>query len=189
MALLRNHDAFRSWNMLLEAVEQMVDWVHLTATAETFNRVISPKIVDTVLCFSRSCVDAENGTDLGRELDKFLTERHRWNGRKFDAHVSAMDLLSSLKSFRVVSEKQLGKGAYARVMLARSLLTGEVIVHKHVQLETLEHGMPLHVLRELALLKKMRHPHVVRCGFLFGFYSCMFLMVSAMEHFPPRVDP
>jgi hypothetical protein len=162
MALLRNHDAFRRWNMLLDAAEQMVDWVHLTATVETFNKVISPKIRATVECFSRSCVDPENEADLGVELDKFLTERHRWNGKEFDAHVSAVDLLSSLKSFRVVSEKPLGKGAYARVMLARSLLTGELIVHKHVRLETLEHGMPLHVLRELALLKKMRHPHVVR---------------------------
>lgn len=163
MALLRHHEAYRQWSTLLEAVEQMVDWVHFTATVDTFNSVLAPKLVETIACFS-ACVDPDTGVNLGAELDQFLRERHRWSGAQFDVHVNAVDLLSSLKSFRVVSEKPLGKGAYSRVMLARSLLTGETIVHKHVQLESAEHGMPLHVLRELALLKKMSHPHVVRCA-------------------------
>ena len=164
MALLRHHEAYRQWNTLLEAVEQMVDWVHFTATVDTFNSLLAPKIAETVACFSRACVDPETGANLGAELDAFLCERHRWSGAQFDVHVNAVDLLSSLKSFRVVCERPLGKGAYSRVLLARSLLTGETIVHKHVRLESAEHGMPLHVVRELSLLKKMNHPHVVRCA-------------------------
>jgi Protein kinase domain len=162
MALLHNHDACESWRTLLTTVTQMVDWVHLTTSVETFNSVISPKIQKALATFSGTYVDQESSTDLSTELAYFLMEHYGWNGQRFERGVDPVDLLSALKSFRVTSEKTLGKGAYARVFLARNQLTGETVVHKHVTLDSSEHGLPLHVLRELAILKKMRHPHIVR---------------------------
>jgi Protein kinase domain len=164
MALLRSREAYRVWERLLACCTDMVDVIHFTATVAAFSDMIAPQIVQTIKLFSRLRSDAQGAVTLGGELEQFLSKHHGWNGQSFDRQVSAVDLLSSLKSFRVVSEQNLGRGAYARVYLARNQLTGATVVHKHVLLDSPEHGMPLHVLRELALLKKMKHPHIVRCG-------------------------
>lgn len=161
MALLQDRDASRCWSSLLVTISQMVDWVHFTTTHDTFHQVVSPKIWETVSKLSGIYAGDGSDIDLGTELRQLLME-HSWNGRSFSREVSAVNLLSALKNFKVKSEKTLGKGAYAKVLLARSMLTGEVIVHKHVQIDSPEHGLPLHVLRELAILQKMRHPHIVR---------------------------
>lgn len=161
MALLADRDACRSWSSLLVTVSQMVDWVHFNTTHDTFHQVVSPKIWEAVSKLSGIYADEETSVDLGTELKQLLME-HSWNGRSFARDVSAVNLLSALKSFKVKSERTLGKGAYAKVLLARSQLTGETVVHKHVQIDSPEHGLPLHVLRELAILQKMRHPHIVR---------------------------
>jgi hypothetical protein len=166
MALLQDREAYRSWNALLASCKEMVDLVHCPSKADTFNKIIAPKIRQTVLQFSRIGLEEYKGMNLGTELEQFLAEHHGWNGEEFERLVSAVDLHSSLKCFRLVSEQTLGRGAYARVLLARNQLTGESVVHKHVQLDSAEHGMPLHVLRELSLLKKMRHQHVVRYDLL-----------------------
>jgi hypothetical protein len=161
MALLQDRDACRSWSSLLVTVSQMVDWVHFNTTHDTFHQVVSPKIWEAVSKLSGIYADDESSVDLGTELKQLLMQ-HSWNGRSFARDVSAVNLLSALKSFKVKSERTLGKGAYAKVLLARSQLTGEMVVHKHVQIDSPEHGLPLHVLRELAILQKMRHPHIVR---------------------------
>lgn len=163
MALLQNRDACKSWTSLLVTVSQMVDWVHFTTTHDTFHQVVSPKIWEAVNKLSGIYADEESTVDLATELKQLLME-HSWNGRSFAQDVSAVNLLSALKSFKLKCERPLGKGAYAKVFLARSQLTDEVVVHKHVQIDSPEHGLPLHVLRELAILQKMRHPHIVRCG-------------------------
>lgn len=140
----------------------MVDWVHFTTTHDTFHQVVSPRIWEAVNKLSGIYADDDATVDLSTELKQLLMQ-HSWNGRAFAEDVSAVDLLSALKSFRLKCERPLGKGAYAKVFLARSQLTDEVVVHKHVQIDSPEHGLPLHVLRELAILQKMRHPHIVRC--------------------------
>lgn len=166
MALLRSREALRLWEALLSSVAEMVDLVHFSASPQAFGNLISPRISQAIRTLSRLRVDVQaGGVNLGAELEQVLASDYGWNGHGFDRHITAMDLLSTLKSFRVVSEQSLGRGAYARVFLARNQLTGETVVHKHVQLESAEHGMPLHVLRELALLKKMKHPHIVKCAF------------------------
>eukprot|EP00892_Ulva_mutabilis_P004557 jgi/Ulvmu1/2473/UM136_0025.1 len=161
MALLQNRDACKSWTSLLVTVSQMVDWVHFTTTHDTFHQVVSPKIWEAVNKLSGIYADEESTVDLATELKQLLME-HSWNGRSFAQDVSAVNLLSALKSFKLKCERPLGKGAYAKVFLSRSQLTDEVVVHKHVQIDSPEHGLPLHVLRELAILQKMRHPHIVR---------------------------
>ena len=165
MALLESEEAYRSWKDLLASVKGMIDMVQYSGTKEAFNRAIAPTIVQVILQFSTLRVDGENSLDLGMELEEFLAEHHGWTGQAFEHEVSAVDFLSTLKCFRVESGQMLGRGAYARVLLARNHLTGDTAVHKHVKLDSPEHGMPLHVVRELSLLQKMRHDHVVRCAF------------------------
>lgn len=162
MALLQNRDACKSWTSLLITVSQMVDWVHFTTTHDTFHQVVSPRIWEAVNKLSGIYADEDATVDLATELKQLLMQ-HSWDGRAFAEDVSAVDLLSALKGFRLKCERPLGKGAYAKVFLARSQLTDEVVVHKHVQIDSPEHGLPLHVLRELSILQKMRHPHIVRC--------------------------
>lgn len=164
MALLESEDAYRSWNGLLASVKDMIDLVHFAGAPDTVNSMIAPKVSQVIDKFSQLPADQENVVHLGAEFEQFLAEHHGWNGRGFEHSVAAVELLSSLKCFRVESGQTLGKGAYARVLLARNHLTGDTAVHKHVKLDSPEHGMPLHVIRELSLLQKMRHAHVVRYG-------------------------
>jgi hypothetical protein len=179
----------------------MVDWVHFTTTHDTFHQVVSPKIWETVSKLSGIYAGDDSKIDLGTELRQLLME-HSWNGRSFSRELSAVNLLSALKNFKVKSERTLGKGAYAKVLLARSMLTGEVVVHKHVQIDSPEHGLPLHVLRELAILQKMRHPHIVRSvpaaspAFLYVLRhlmvvwssSCLLCLSSSVLCDPPHHD-
>lgn len=160
MALREHNAALNSWHTLLHTLTQMVDYVHFTASRDTFNMYIAPKVQEIIRLMS--VIDSpDSDNDMGTDLALVLAP-YGWNGIIFERAVSAVSLLAALKSFKVVSERPLGRGAFATVKLAKSLLTGNYIVHKHVLLDTPEHGVPVHVLRELALMKTMRHPHILR---------------------------
>lgn len=164
MALLRHQGAFEAWSSLLEAASQLVSSTHLQEGA--VHDVIASQISQTIRLLSKVRSSREGHT-VGSELAHLLAKHFQWTGERFGAPVTAMELLSTLKMFRVVPEHILGRGAYARVLLAKNQLTGETVVLKNCSIESSEHGMPLHILRELALLKKMQHPHIVRCVFCF----------------------
>ena len=162
MSLLQNRDALQSWTSLLHAVAQMVEWVHFNATREAYNHILAPRVSKAIASLEGLRVDPESAEDISSELVRVLSA-YGWNGEQFERTVCAMTLLAALKGFKLKPVRYLGRGAYARVRLALNELTGEYTVMKHVNLDTKDHGVPVHVLRELAIMKTLNHPHILKC--------------------------
>lgn len=79
---------------------------------------------------------------------------------------------------------RLGEGAYGTVYRAREKATGDVVALKKVRIHSEKEGFPQSSLREVRLLKKLRHPNVVTlldvcCG---KQASSIFLIFEYCEH-------
>lgn len=58
----------------------------------------------------------------------------------------------------------MGEGTYGVVYKARDTRTGRIVALKKIRLEQEEEGVPSTAIREIALLKELAHPNVVRCA-------------------------
>ncbi|KAG5530553.1 hypothetical protein RHGRI_025489 [Rhododendron griersonianum] len=59
--------------------------------------------------------------------------------------------------------KLLGQGAYAKVYHARNLKTGQSVAIKAMSLQNvLKRGLTEHVKREISIMHRLHHPHIVR---------------------------
>lgn len=56
----------------------------------------------------------------------------------------------------------LGKGAFGIVHKAKHIDTGEIFAIKAIKIESEEEGIPSTAIREIALLKELQHPNIVR---------------------------
>ena len=57
--------------------------------------------------------------------------------------------------------EKLGEGTYGVVYKAIDKITGEYVALKKVKLEKEDDGVPSTAMREISLLKNLRHPNVV----------------------------
>jgi cyclin-dependent kinase len=57
---------------------------------------------------------------------------------------------------------KVGEGAYALVYKAKDRVTSELVALKRVRLDSDEEGVPCTAIREISLLRELRHDHVVR---------------------------
>ena len=55
-------------------------------------------------------------------------------------------------------------GTYGVVYKGRHKTTGQVVAMKKIRLESEEEGVPSTAIREISLLKELRHPNIVRYG-------------------------
>ena len=58
--------------------------------------------------------------------------------------------------------EQVGEGTYGVVHKARDIDTGEIYALKAIRLESEDEGIPSTAIREIALLKELQHPNIVR---------------------------
>ena len=56
----------------------------------------------------------------------------------------------------------IGEGTYGVVYKARDTDTNEIYALKKIKLESEEEGIPSTAIREIALLKELQHPNIVR---------------------------
>lgn len=63
---------------------------------------------------------------------------------------------------RFVRTETLGEGTYGVVFKARDSKTGDVVALKKIKLELEDEGVPSTALREISVLKTLRHPNIVR---------------------------
>lgn len=63
--------------------------------------------------------------------------------------------------FEVV--EKLGEGTYGSVYKARDAESGDTVAIKSVKCDRDEEGLPATAIREICLLRSLRHPNVVRC--------------------------
>ena len=57
---------------------------------------------------------------------------------------------------------KIGEGTYGVVYKARNRLSGQIIALKKIRLEQEEEGVPSTAIREISLLKELKHINVVR---------------------------
>lgn len=57
--------------------------------------------------------------------------------------------------------EKLGEGTYGVVYKAKNLQTGEIVAIKKIRLEKEDDGVPSTAIREISLLKNLKHPNVV----------------------------
>lgn len=62
---------------------------------------------------------------------------------------------------RYERQEKLGEGTYGIVYKCRDLVTGQVVALKKIRLEKEDDGVPSTAIREISLLKGLRHPNVV----------------------------
>ena len=60
--------------------------------------------------------------------------------------------------------EKLGEGTYGVVFKARHNDTGEMIALKKIRLDSEDEGVPGTALREISLLKELKHENIVRCA-------------------------
>ena len=58
--------------------------------------------------------------------------------------------------------EKVGEGTYGVVYKARDRMTGEIVALKRIRLEAEDEGIPGTAIREIALLKELQHPNIVR---------------------------
>ena len=58
--------------------------------------------------------------------------------------------------------EMIGEGTYGVVYKARDIETNEIFALKMIRLESEDEGIPSTAIREIALLKELQHPNIVR---------------------------
>jgi len=65
-------------------------------------------------------------------------------------------------SYDVQDTRPLGDGAYGKVYKAVMVTTGETVAMKRIKFDTQQKGIPSTAIREIAILKVLLHPNVLR---------------------------
>jgi len=58
--------------------------------------------------------------------------------------------------------EKIGEGTYGIVYKAKDKKTGELLALKKIRLEAEDEGIPSTAIREISLLKELKHPNIVR---------------------------
>lgn len=58
--------------------------------------------------------------------------------------------------------EKIGEGTYGVVYKARDVETGQIFALKKIRLESEDEGIPSTAIREIALLKELQHPNIVK---------------------------
>ena len=73
-----------------------------------------------------------------------------------------MTLVNGSKVEDYVKVEKIGSGSYGVVFKGRHKRTGEVVAMKKVALQSAEDGIPGTSVREVSLLRDLRHPNIVQ---------------------------
>ena len=57
---------------------------------------------------------------------------------------------------------KVGEGTYGVVFKARDIRTGQIIALKKIRMDSDEEGIPSTTVREIAVLKELHHPNIVK---------------------------
>ncbi|KAI3897165.1 hypothetical protein MKW92_010385, partial [Papaver armeniacum] len=58
--------------------------------------------------------------------------------------------------------EQIGEGTYGLVYKARDVLTGKIVALKKIRMDKEKEGFPITAMREIRILKKLRHQNVIK---------------------------
>jgi Ca2+-binding EF-hand superfamily protein len=80
---------------------------------------------------------------------------------QYDKDNSGQLSKAEMKQFVKVYLDKLGEGTYGVVYKAIDKVTGETVALKKIRLEKEDDGVPSTAIREISLLKSLKHPNVV----------------------------
>ena len=63
---------------------------------------------------------------------------------------------------KYIKIEKLGEGTFGIVYKARHRETEEIVALKRIRLESEQEGVPCIAVREIAILKELKHPNIVR---------------------------
>ena len=62
---------------------------------------------------------------------------------------------------KYIKMEKLGEGTYGVVFKGKNKQTGEIVAIKKIRLEKEDDGVPSTAIREISLLKNLKHPNIV----------------------------
>ena len=71
-------------------------------------------------------------------------------------------LITSLAMEKYTKIDKLGEGTYGVVYKAKNKQTGEYVALKRIRLDSEDEGVPCTAIREISLLKELKHENIVR---------------------------
>jgi len=87
--------------------------------------------------------------------------------------VNRIDTMAAKLNERYKKLEKLGEGTYGVVYKAEDRTNGGFVALKKIRLEVEDEGVPSTALREISLLKELRHKNIVQCVRLWcGSVSC-----------------
>ena len=83
--------------------------------------------------------------------------------------------------------EKIGEGTYGVVYKAKDRVSETIIALKRIRLEAEDEGIPSTAIREISLLKELRHPNIVRLVFLYHrntefIFTCIRTNSDALIH-------
>ena len=74
-------------------------------------------------------------------------------------HANGKPMVNGLEKYQKLDK--LGEGTYGVVYRAKNMQTGEIVAIKKIRLEKEDDGVPSTAIREISLLKNLKHPNIV----------------------------
>ncbi len=78
--------------------------------------------------------------------------------------------------------EKLGEGTYGVVYKAQDKVTGEIVALKKIRLEKEDDGVPSTAIREISLLKGLRHPNIVELKEVLYSENQLWLVFEYLEY-------
>ncbi|KPM08191.1 cyclin-dependent kinase 10-like protein [Sarcoptes scabiei] len=107
--------------------------------------------------------------DDSNDENKFIPESQlnsNLDTKNLDYFVSLIITKKMLGSCKYVGDydqlDRIGQGAYGIVYRAKNIKTNEIAALKQIKIEDLRWGFPISSIREINILRQLRHPNVVK---------------------------
>ena len=91
-----------------------------------------------------------------------------------------MDYKDELEKYPRI--EKVGEGTYGVVYKCQSKKTGEFVALKKIRLENEDEGIPSTAIREISILKQLKHPNIVKLVDLIHGEKKLYLVFEFMEH-------
>ena len=97
-------------------------------------------------------------------------------------YTSQASRMTSAETERYQKLEKLGEGTYGVVYKAKDRNTGEVVALKKIRLEKEDDGVPSTAIREISLLKGLKHPNIVELKEVLYSEDKLFLVFEYLDY-------